>query len=231
MTYMKKLYLTLLAAAVCMTAQARELTFYIGDTEITDGQTINFTDIELTERGGAYMLTMAPELYVSSDIFTSKLTITATCTSGETIQMCAGGNCETGTTVTKNGIVVQPNTKLPLEFEYITRGFDISNPIPVVTATIEAQDGTYTATHKSFTIVMSDNASLTLIENRNDIRCVNGAIEYTLDSAAPFALYNIDGLLVTRQQLSGHGTISTAGLPTGVYVYTLGDRSGKLFIK
>ena len=226
---MKRLYLPLLAVLLGMSAQARELTFYIGDTPITDGQTINFTDIEVTDRGDTYNVTMAPELYIASDIFTSKLSVTATCTSGQQIQMCAGGTCQAGTTVTKSDIAIQPNTKLALEFDYNAR--NLSGDVPVVVTTIEAQDGTYTATHKSFTIVMGSQASVTVIENHNELHAVAGAIEYALDAPAVFALYNIDGLLVTSQQLNGHGSISTAGLPTGVYVYTLGDRSGKLYIR
>ena len=107
---MKKLYFLMAALLVGGISQARELTFYFGNDVVEPNSTVVLKEV-----------VMAPPLYVSSDIYTKDLKITATCTSGQEIQLCAGGNCMTGPTVTKEGIKVQPDQKLALDLEYIAQ--------------------------------------------------------------------------------------------------------------
>jgi len=229
---MKKLYLSIcLAVAGLLTMQARELTFYIGETPIADGQSISFTDIIVNDNGDYSEVKMAPDLYLGTDIFSNEVNMTATCTSGQEIQLCAGGACKKGVTVEKTGLSVSPSAKLALDFEYIAE-LDAGVAVPTVTATIEAQDGDRAETKKAFTIVMSAKAgSITLIAERDDLRFTRAGIEYSLDAPADFALYTADGLRVLSTRLSGSGTLVTDGMAEGIYVYTLGNRSGKIYIK
>lgn len=227
---MKKLYPVLAALLLAGSMQARELTFYLGDEPIAAGTTLNFTGIEVTDYGDYKEVLMEPDLYVSSDIFTTALSVTATCTSGQPIRLCAGGNCVGGVTVTKKDIKVQTGEKLPLRFDYVGE-LDADEAIPTVTATIEAQDGTDESTHKSFTIVMGQSAGLTLIENSADLYFNGSAIVYSLDAPSVFRLYTAEGLCVLETSLEGEGTIATEGMAAGIYVYTLGSKTAKIFIK
>lgn len=233
---MKKLYILMAGLLVCGMPQARELTFYLGNNVIEPNTTVTFDDIEEIPAGANKEVTMAPELYISSDIYTSKLNITATCTSGQEIQMCAGGNCMTGTTVTKENIKVQPDQKLPLEFEYIAT-MPKDDVAPCVTTTIEAQDGTHTETFKSFTIVMNSNGTggVTLIENDNRLLAVEGGLKYSLEAESTVEVFNLSGVKMLESNVSGAGIISTAALKSGIYLYTIrnaqGEASGKVFIR
>ncbi len=227
---MKKIYTALAALMVAASMHAGELTFYLGDEPIAAGSTLNFTDIEVTDYGDYKEVLMDPDLYVSSNIFTTTLSVTATCTSGQSIQLCAGGSCEGGTTVTKKDIKVQTNEKLALRFDYVGE-LDADEPIPTVTATIEAQDGADESTHTSFTIVMGQTAGLTVIENSADLYFNGSAIVYSLDAPAAFSLYNAEGRCVLDTVLTGEGSLTTDGMAAGIYVYTLGTRTAKIFIK
>lgn len=155
---MKKIF-TLIAVLAAFTASARDLTFFLKDTPIETGSTIEFSDFEITDYGTYREVKMAPELYVKSDIFTNKVKVVAECTSGQVIQMCAGGACAAGATVTKENVTVRANEKLPLVFDYITE-LDPGQAIPKVTVKFTAQDGTYTQTNKSFTIVMAEKTGV-----------------------------------------------------------------------
>ena len=233
---MKKLYTLLAGLLVCGMSQARELTFYLGNNVIEPNTTVIFDDIEEIPAGANKEVTMAPELYISSDIYTSKLKITATCTSGQEIQMCAGGNCMTGTTVTKENVKVQADQKLDLEFEYLTI-MPKDDVAPCVTTIIEAQDGTYTETLKSFTLVMNSNGtgSVTLIENNNRLLAVEGGLKYNLEAESTVEVFNLSGVKMLERNVSGTGIISTTALESGIYLYTVrnaqGKASGKIFIR
>ena len=227
---MKKIYLLLAAAALSMSSQAREFTFYLGDKVIANNETVNFTDLQVVDYGDYTEVTMKPDLYVMSDVFTNTVNITADCTSGQEIMLCAGGSCQQGTTVTKKGVTLQTNKKLPLEFDYYCE-LDPGQEVPTVTTVIEAVDTEFPETKKSFTIVMSNNSgSITVIENAKELRFTEAGLEYNLSAPATLNLYNVDGQLVKSAALSGAGTLAV-DVAAGIYVYTLGDKSGKIYIK
>lgn len=227
---MKKFYLLLCAAAIGMTAQARQLTFYINDQAITPGTTVEFSDILIEEDGGVQYVTMAPTLYLGTDLY-MKVDIVADCTSGQTIQMCAGGACTTGKKVTKESIAISTGDKLPLKFEYEDE-FDSGETIPNVTTAFSAVCPDYPDTKIEFVLVMgSDLNSLTVIETPAELKVIPGAIEYNVASATTLALYNAAGTCVLNANLNGSGVVATDSLAAGVYVYSLGSKSGKIYVK
>ena len=114
---MKKLYTILLAALCSAGAAATELTFWIGNQKITPGTTVAFDEMTVNDLGTYKEVTMDPGLSLSTNIFSSDITITATCQSGQTIRMCAGGSCKGGESVTKDNVTIATGQKLPLEFE------------------------------------------------------------------------------------------------------------------
>ena len=233
---MKKLYFLMAALLVGGISQARELTFYFGNDVVEPNSTVVFNDIEENPAGGGMKeVVMAPPLYVSSDIYTKDLKITATCTSGQEIQLCAGGNCMTGPTVTKEGIKVQPDQKLALDLEYIAQ-MPVGETAPRVAVTVEAQDGTYEETKKSFTIVMNENgAGVDVIENDRCFMAVDGGIKYDFAVPASVELFTLSGVRVMARQLEGAGILSTEELASGIYLFTAksseGTLSGKLFVR
>lgn len=228
---MKKFYLTLLAGLLTFGASARELKFYNGDQVIENGSTITFENITVDDHGDWFEVEMKPDLYLSSDIYSKTVNITAECVSGQTIQMCAGGNCLRGTTVAKTGVTLQTNQKLELKFDYVS-DFDAGEAIPTVTTVITAVDTKYPATEKSFTIIMGQNvASVDVIENNSDITLTPAGIVYTLTTPTDFAIYNITGKQVVATQLNGTGLVETSNLAKGIYIYRAGAVSGKFIVK
>ncbi|MGM9859142.1 MAG: hypothetical protein ACI31C_00135 [Muribaculaceae bacterium] len=227
---MKKIFL-LAAAALMLTfsAQARKLTFYIGDTPITSGETVPYEDIVVYDYGDYKEVNMKPDLYITTDIYTSKATIIARCTSGEAIQMCAGGACAKGETVTKNNITLNPGNKLALMFDYIVE-LDADEEIPTVVTEFEAQDGDYTETYITYTLIMGKDAGVTLIENNTSLRGIRGGVAYDVESDTALQLFTLEGVRVLDATVNGTGSLNL-GLASGIYVYTLGAQSGKLYIK
>lgn len=228
---MKKFYTTLLAAAMILPIQARELTFYNGDTPIANGSTVYFNDIEVEKDGGITIVYMEPALSIGTDLFAADIVVTATCTSGQTIQMCCGGLCSAGETVTKTGVTVQTDARLPLQFDYITE-LDEGQDIPTVTTVFEATCADGSVTPVKFTLVMTDPAGVTsATAAESTLRSVAGALEYDVEGSAEFTLSALDGSTVYNATLSGSGSIATGNLSPGIYVYSLGAKTGKITIR
>lgn len=231
---MKKLYITLAAALLGVASlQARELTFYLGDDKIAAGEEVIYNEVEKEPiGGGAFEVTIAPKLYLGSDFLSNKIQITANCTSGQDIQMCAGGNCMMGKTVVKTDVKIEANAKLPLEFEYFGE-LGADEKLPEIITEFEAYDTRYeSATKVSFTLVMNrESGALTVIKNNQAFRAIAGGIEYSLEAPATVELYSITGRKVLSAHLDGSGVLSTTSLPKGIYIYTLGDKSGKLYVR
>ncbi len=234
---MKKLYLLLTALLATTTAKA-DLTFYYGDQKIEPNETIYFNDIKKEDQGSVWDVEMHPALYLSSDIFSTNISITAECTSGQYIQMCAGGSCESGVTVTKTGIKTNANSKVDLEFELINQ-YPSEADIPTdVKVTFTAQDGNKTATKTTFYLVMNaDEASLSLIEaNAKPVRYTSAGLEYNIDGHANIALYDITGRQVLNVAAEGQGTVNTHTLRTGIYLYSIRNaggakHTGKIYVR
>lgn len=234
---MKKIYFAAaLALAATASMSAKELTFYLNQTEkVEPGKEITVSCLEKrmeTEEGIMGMLD--PHLYIMGDV-AGQVTATAECTSGQEIQFCLGGQCKSAATVT-----VTDNIKAGemnnMRFEYIFTYPPVKfEDIPTVTTNISASYVGDESTLVSFTIVMDkgENA-VSVIGIDNDFRPVNGGIEYSFEGTADVALYDLSGKKVLGAALSGQGTLSTAGLPAGIYVYAVNgcvSKSGKIAIK
>lgn len=232
---MKKFYLLLASLLIAGVANA-SLTFYIGDKKIEPNTTLTFSDIK-KEFVGEWNVTMAPQLYIESDIFTNRLSITSTCTTGQVIQMCAGGKCEMGESVKKTGITARPDTKIPLEFEFMGT-FANETDIPTnISVHFSAQDGVETSTLIEFDLIMNpDGSGLTLVESTRPVRYTSAGLEYNLTGRAVITLYDITGRQVLNANAEGQGTVNTHTLPAGLYLYSVrnagGTRlTGKIYVK
>ncbi len=226
---MRKLYL-FLACLAAFSAQAVSLKVYMGDKEITPGSTAYFSDYQAEEyESGVWDIKMDPKLYVESDFTTNNVSVTAVCTSGHNIQMCAGTNCQIGETVVKDNLTLRKGQKFALEFEYMNMEYEGATVPDVVTKfTVTGAD----SGPIEFTVVMGPSAALvSRVEMSDEIRLTSAGIEYGLTSAKDFALYTVDGICVMKASLEGNGLLPTNGLVKGVYLYTLDGHSGKIFVK
>lgn len=229
---MKKLYLTLMAAAVAMAANAKELTFSMGDNTIANGSTVYFDKIEIESYEGGMDIIMNPPIMLKSDVAAKNVVVVAECTSGHKIQLCAGGACETGTSITKTGVSIGAGATIPLMFEYMAFGQAPDAEIPTIETYIATMYAGDDDSMKTFTIIMGkDVAGVKVIETTpKSLKCTTGAIEYNVSESATLTLYNLEGKLSLSENVSGNGTISTSHLRQGIYVYTLGNEKGKLYI-
>lgn len=227
---MKKfLLLTIALAAVFASAQAKtNLTFYIGNTEITPGQTVEFTDITINEEDGYREVVMKPDLYLLSNIYCSSIKIVADCTSGQEIGLCAGGKCIGGKTVTKENVTVRSGQKLELGFDY-GNDFDLDEEIPTVVTTISAEDAEEEGSKVQFVITMGQKTnSVTAIEVNDVVKAVDGGIAYAADQETQFTVTTLSGVTVFSGTVKGEGVVA---LSKGFYAYSFGTISGKIYIK
>lgn len=227
---MKKFLLLIAAIAVGVSANAVELSFKMGGKTITPGQTVIFNDVEITTYDDYKEVTMDPGISIISDMYSSNIKITATCTSGQKIEMCCGGACMGDYTVVKEKLTLHPNQPLPLDFEYRNEDLDLDEEIPTVVTTIEAEDVTEEGSKVQFVIEMGEkSASVTAIKVYNDLQPVEGGIAYKADNeGTALRITSIVGINVFSANVSGEGFIA---LPKGLYVYTFGNRSGKIYIR
>lgn len=225
---MKKLLLSLACIASFCSANAFELSFWLGDQKIAPGQTVTFSDITVNDSEGYLEVAMKPELYLMSDTYTGDVKITATCTSGQSIGLCAGGQCIGGEKVVKNDVIIGTDEKLNLGFDYIGE-FDLDEEIPVVETLFEAEDVTVKNSKVQFVIQMGkDLAGVTAIELNDDLLPVDGGIAYKADAECELTLTNLAGVCVFSSNVYGEGIVD---LSHGLYVYRFGDRTGKIYVK
>lgn len=232
---MKKIYLVIALLAATCVAQARELRFYIGDEQVTEGSTVVCNDnIDVIEVGTGKDVTMAPDVYLWSDLLTNSVKLTLTSLSGQEVQCCAGGLCVSGTNIVKENVRIDSNEKLPLEFEYM--GFIAADEeVPTIKVLMEAVDVNNTDANASFTIVLNDNgASVAVVENDKAFQITSSGIAYNINGSAKVALYTITGKKALETAIDGNGVLSTAGLTEGLYIFSIEGaqvkKSGKIYV-
>lgn len=228
---MKKFYLLMACAAMTLGAQAVNLKFMLGDQEITPGSTVKFIEYTAEEyEPGVWDIMMKPDLSIVSDFFTNTVTVTATCTSGQSIQMCCGGNCSKGESVTKEDLTLRKDQPLSLDFEFMEEEYE-GAVVPDVITTFTATDGE--SDPIEFTLVMGPGASAleTIGGVSESVRPVTGGIAWSVADATTLDLYSVAGTRVISVLCEGNGTVSTSALAPGIYIYTLGANTGKLIVK
>lgn len=225
---MKKFLLLLVGVSAYLSADAIELTFWMGNQKITPNQTVKFTDIDVITEDDYKEVTMNPNLSLATNIYSSSIKLTATCTSGQSIQVCADGKCFGGESVTKEKLTVRPSQRLDIGFDYHDY-LELDVPIPTVVTVIEAEDVTESGSKVQFIIEMGEEgAAVTAIEVCDDIKAVEGGITYKASENCALRIVNILGVNVYSANVSGEGVIN---LPKGLYVYSFGNRSGKIYIR
>lgn len=230
---MKKLYI-LAACALMATSASAAITFYQGETPVANGSSIVFNEMETEDYGdGTWRYLMDPDLSLVSDKSSSVLSVTANCISGQQIQLCAGGNCVMGKSVTKSNISVSKNVPLNLLFE--CQGDGVAEiPTNVVTE-ISALYADDASSEVKFTITMnSEEGSVKVLQGAQPVVFSGNTLFFNLDGAATISFYSADGRILNSRNISGKGSISLSELPKGMAIYTISGaarRSGKILVK
>ncbi|MDE6582195.1 MAG: hypothetical protein K2K47_06700 [Duncaniella sp.] len=225
---MKKLLLILSFMALVQYAGAIELSFWIGDKKIAPGETVQFNDIVVDDYGTWKEVTMKPMLYLQSNIYSSDVKLTATCTSGQEVQICTNGKCRKGATIVVDDFTLQTNQKFDIGFDYIAE-LDKDEAIPTVVTTIEAEETTTPGSRVQFVIEMSEKgASISEIRTADSLKAVDGGLAYNAEGTARLYVTNILGVNVCNREVSGEGIVT---LPKGLYVYRFGNKTGKIYVK
>ena len=227
-----------MAAGLATATQARELRFYLGDEQITDGAVIKYDKYDLNLKTPVLAeVTMAPDLYIWSDMMTNTVQVTAKSVNGQSIQMCCGGACSSGTTVVKENVQIgsKDSGRIPLEFEYMGTQ-NPSEPVPNVTVEFEAVDTKSSSTRISFTILMGPQAGAeSIAASASGVTVTGNTLAYSIPGQAQVSIYDILGGKAVDTTVSGEGSLSLASLSRGIYIYMVrGEairQSGKLVIR
>lgn len=212
-----------------MSANARQLTFYNGETPVENGASITFNDVQVTPAGANKEVMIAPELSLGTDTYSSQISLVCK-SDGESVQMCAGGACEQGKTIKKT-LKINGGKTVPLQFEYMAT-LPKDAAVPKIVCTFEAQDGTYADTKITMTVVLNgENGGIEAIVNGYELYSDAEGVHYNVEGARQLALYGITGMKVLQRTVSGSGVIATGEIPAGIYVYTLGNKSGKIIVR
>lgn len=234
---MKHLYLAAAALLVATAANAKTLQFLDGETPIANGETLQNNTIkydEWTDKEGNvnYDATYYPDLYLTADYNTGALTLIAECTSGQQIQLCFGGQCELGTTITKHTEGLQTGQKAALEYEYMFGPVESNTALPQegITTIFSCTDDTDPSTAITMTVVYDPfQDGVKVVETGRHLTMANGNIAFIAEGNDQLNVYNVNGVRVLNAK--GNGTLSTSSLAPGLYIYTLGSETGKFIVK
>lgn len=223
---MKKIFTSMLLMAVAAVASAQNFTVtaFNGTQTLKDGDVI-----ECGYEEGMFGMTWDPAIEVLCNKNLT-LTVTANAPAGNKIQFCGiTGNCAmlSGTPETRSNSYKEGD-KVPMRLD-INPGF-IVEPVD---ATLKITDGTETV-----------NITVTFVaESQEELKIANVAagginlslkgrtLNFNTDSAIDLTLYTISGQSAISRRISGHGSVNLTNLPSGVYIYRAGKKTGKFILR
>ena len=222
----KQLLLTFALLSGALTANA-DIDMYMGEQKLADNGTYTFNTITEDPIMGGFIIDPHLSLLSTED---AMVNITARCTSGQKIQMCAGGQCENAPTVRKEDITLQANVKLDLRFEYIDNQVDDQSQLPKNITTVFTIEGDE---ELSYTLVMNSDGSgiQTIVDRDRNVAYANGELLYNLSKATTLTLCDTNGRVVLNTSVSGNGSVSLANLAKGIYIYRIGHNAGKIVVR
>lgn len=232
---MKKFYLMLGAALLGIGANAQTLTFKLGDEIIEPGKTVIFEGGDKYEVPGVMATwNCAPEFTVTPSA-SGTIDVVGKSLTGDEFQMCCNGGCTPGTLINKPGINVTANNPYDLVLEFIGTQMGEDAKIPqnaVIEISAQYNGKPETLTKCSVKFFDTEGAGvMTVLDGKSSLYSVNGAIEYSVETPSTLTIYSTDGTVVGHEKVNGNGSVSTSDLAKGVYLYTLGSKSGKVLVK
>lgn len=211
---------------------------------IANAKTINFIEEEsgnVIPSGSTYTSSNYEDIVVQR-LYDPKISVlcdesmtvemTAECTTGQTIMLCLGGNCVAGTTVTKKNVQLLGGEPMPTQFEYMwMEGEDLPE---LVSTNLDIKETGVLGGGASSSIVVvinTNTGAVSTLKVDDTFRYTNGVINYSVEKTSLVELYDTTGKCVLSREVSGNGTISTEGIATGIYMYRVGNKTGKIFVK
>lgn len=225
---MKKFYTLLAASLFAVAANAATINFMQNGAVLPNNDEVSFDKGAVDPYGG---ITYNPEIFILSDQSVT-VNVKAISLTGQQIQMCCGGDCESGENVTKNDVKLVGGTPLETQFEYIyipKEGVEKPSIVSALLAVELPEDpGEYVA---QLTVMFDlKSNSVSVLEADTDVVYRNGSLEYNVDKAYEFAIYDTNGRMVYSAVVNGKGSIDTTSLADGGYIYRIGNKAGK-FLK
>lgn len=233
---MKKIYMIAAAALLTVTtAGARELKFCQGDKVFNAQDRLVWNQCKIEDYGAdGKDYVYDPEISILSDVDANDVIVTATCTTGQNIQLCCGGSCEMGPSITKRDIEVKAGVPLASQLEQTGQTYSADELIPHVEVELTAQYADDPSSLIKLEIVFDVGTGITSVTADKEIASVQGGIRYNLTGTSEVNLYDMTGRRVVTAKVSGSGIIPTTALPAGIYVYSVegtSRRTGKLFVR
>lgn len=230
---MKKLLLaTFLAAGAMAPMSAQVLTVQFEGEDVENGGTVvyrGYTPSEFEDIPGYIIWTVDPELHL---VASEQDPITIHASSDTSFQLCAGGQCQRGTDITKSveNFVVGVPLNLQLDWETESFGED-EIEIPEIKIDIELWYDANPNNVYSITLIMGGvNASAGVESIGSSLNSVvfNGkSLSYDVNGASQLSVYSLSGKTIMNKTVSGNGSLSLEGLSKGVYMYRLTGKNGK----
>lgn len=231
---MKKILLLFAGVSMAVAANAVcVIDLYQGETLWNEGEHV-FSDVKIVDEGNYFEVTIDPDLSIVTDMSGVQATITATSlTSGQVIQMCAGGLCESGESVTKS-VSLTANQKLPLQLEYYAQVLEESEIPSEVKVQLDVMDNVTDCGGSHYVIVMkNEQGSVEVIESNDGIYFEGRNLHYSVAKAGKITVYDFNGRAVLATAVNGIGVVDLSGLAKGVYTYVVnaGPRTtGKIIL-
>lgn len=231
---MKKFYLMLGAALLGIGANAQTLTFKLDGKVVEPGTTVIFEGGDKYEVPGVMVTwNCAPEFTVTPSA-SGTIDVVGKSLTGDEFQMCCNGGCTPGTLIDKPGINVTANNPYDLVLEFIGTQMGEDAKIPqnaVIEISAQYNGKPETLTKCSVKFFDDGLGVMTVLDGKTSLYSVDGAIQYSVETPSALTIYSTDGSVVDRRKVTGNGTVSTTDLAKGVYLYTLGNKSGKILVK
>lgn len=236
---MKKILLSVALLSGAVLAANAELYFQFEGENLENGSTLNYDgyqyEIVYDKDGnpsGMYQLKVDPEIHLMS---TSDASVSVSTSSNIVIQLCAGGACEDGTSITKNDVALTANKPLNIQMDWFdpVPNFGTDVEIPAITVLLTAKSSSETIT---LTVNMGGiTAGVQSVANNGGGIVVDGkSLRYDLKGASQLSVYNLSGKTVMSKKVAGVGSLNLNSLPAGVYLYKISGKSnktGKFIIK
>lgn len=232
---MKKIFTSVICLGAALVASAQNFVVTgAGDVTYNDGDVIN-VGYTAGARPGTYVWDPALSVSVVTAVSPlmggqSTFTVTATADTPSIVQFCGlDGQCTmlSETALTKRQTYgVGDNFSLSLDIA--SRREIIAAPIKV---TLQISDSQQTV-NLTINFLTSEQAGISAPEALEPALTISGrTLNYNVDSRTNLTLYNISGRAVLNRNVDNSGTISLDALPAGVYVYRLGEETGKILVR
>lgn len=233
---MKKFYIFAAGMLATFGIQAQTIQFLQNGTPLENGQHIVFNDMEKTadygDEGFDYKFDPMLQFKCSAN---GSIDGTMKCLTGQDLQFCLDGSCESKPLIEKTNVPVTAGTVYNTDFEFM--GMAWSADVDEVPKDVKA-DITFmytgkpeTTTTVHFTFNSSTGSVVSVATPGTCVVPMQGEIRYNTETPCLFSLYDMSGHRVLSARVSGNGGIPTAGLTNGFYIYKLGSQTGKIVVK